>query len=82
MDVLIQTVALENGNNCRHVVVTALVNGSTQVTRRFLRDDIAADADQDDEKAFLVVCRHLVKTANASTPAQVKAALEGKTVKL
>lgn len=69
---------------CNHARLTITrTSDERSRTLHLTRADLFADRDVDEiEQDALAVARHLVKTAGATTPAQVRAVLEGKVVKL
>ena len=75
MTIVISSLSLCTGGN--HVTVTGTING-TAGTVRMLKSDLALDPD-DRDVAILGRLRSAVKEANATTNAQIQAALVGKT---
>lgn len=80
MTITISTVSVCSGSN--HVTITGTANGQAQTVQLNADRFAAANDPQEVLDAFIQRCRSAVLEANATTLAQKKAALEGKTFQI
>lgn len=75
------TFTLANPTGCRHWRLVVGLPGGRQRVVHFDRVDLGLEPEEKDE-LWLALARHLARQAGATTLAQAKAALEGRTFKV